>query len=100
VAQRSREIGIRVALGAGRGPIRAMVLGQGMSATAIGLGLGLAGALPVTRVMGALLYGTSPTDPVTFGLVAVVLAATAAVACLLPAVRATRVDPIVALRYE
>jgi len=71
VAQRTREIGIRVALGAGRGRIRTMVLGQGMRATLIGLAIGLASALAVTRVMGALLYGVSPTDPVTFGLVTV-----------------------------
>jgi len=100
VAQRTREIGIRVALGAGRGRIRAMVLNQGMRATFVGLGIGLACAVAVTRVMGALLYGISPTDPVTFSFVALVLAATALVACLVPALRATSVDPIVALRYE
>ena len=100
VAQRTREIGIRVALGAGRGRIRAMVLGQGMRATLIGLAIGLAAALAVTRVMGALLYGVSPTDPVTFGLVTLALTLTALAACLLPALRATKVDPIVALRCE
>jgi predicted permease len=100
VAQRTREIGIRAALGAGRGPIRAMVLRQGMGTTAIGIGLGLAGAVGVTRVMGALLYGMNPTDPVTFGLVTLVLAGTAVIACIMPAVRATNVDPIVALRNE
>jgi len=100
VAQRTREIGIRVALGADRGRVRALVLGQGMRATAVGTGIGLACALAVTRVMRALLYGVSPTDPVTFGLVTLVLAGTALVACLVPARRATRVDPIVALRYE
>ena len=100
VAQRTREIGIRVALGAGRGRIRAMVLNQGMRATFVGLGIGLACAVAVTRLMGALLYGMSPTDPITFGFVTLVLAATALVACLVPALRATSVDPIVALRYE
>ena len=100
VAQRTREIGIRVALGAGRGQIRAMVLWQGMGASAIGIAIGAAGAVAVTRVMGALLYGVSPTDPVTFGLVTLVLAGTVLIACLLPAWRATKVDPIVALRYE
>ena len=100
VAQRTREIGIRVALGAARGRIRGMVLRQGLRATAIGVGIGLALALAVTRVMGALLYGVSPTDPLTFGLVTAVLGATAMVACLVPALRATRVDPIVALRCE
>ncbi len=100
VAQRTREIGIRVALGAGRGRIRRMVLGQGMRATFIGLAIGLASALAVTRVMGALLYGVSPTDPVTFGLVTMALTLTALVACFVPALRATKVDPIVALRCE
>jgi len=100
VAQRTREIGIRVALGAGRGRIRTMVLNQGMRATFVGLGIGVACAVAVTRVMGALLYGMSPTDPVTFGLVTLVLAVTALAACLVPALRATKVDPIVALRCE
>ena len=100
VAQRTREIGIRVALGAGRGRIRAMVLNQGMRATFVGLAIGLACAVAVTRVMGALLYGMSPTDPVTFGVVTLVLAVTALIACLVPALRATSVDPIVTLRYE
>jgi putative ABC transport system permease protein len=100
VAQRTREIGIRMALGADRGRVRAMVLRQGMGATVIGIGIGLVGAVAPTRVMGAMLYGTSPTDPVTFGLVTLVLAATALAACLIPARRATNVDPIVALRDE
>jgi len=100
VAQRTREIGIRVALGAGCGQIRAMVLRQGLGATAIGIGVGLAGAVAVTRTLGALLYGVSPTDPATFGLVTLLLAGTALVACLVPARRATKVDPLVALRYE
>lgn len=100
VAQRTREIGIRAALGAGRGQIRAMVLRQGMRAVVVGIGIGLAGALAVTRVMGALLYGVSPTDPATFVLVTLVLAGTALIACLLPARRATRVDPLLALRCE
>jgi putative ABC transport system permease protein len=100
VAQRTREIGIRAALGAGRGQIRAMVLRQGMRAVVVGIGIGLAGALAVTQVMGALLYGVSPTDPATFGIVTLVLAGTALLACLLPAHRATRVEPIIALRCE
>jgi len=100
VAQRTREIGIRAALGAGRGQIGAMVLRQGMRAVVVGIGIGLAVALAVTRVMGALLYGVSPTDPATFGIVTLVLAGTAVLACLLPARRATRVEPLIALRCE
>jgi ABC-type antimicrobial peptide transport system permease subunit len=100
VAQRTREIGIRVALGAGRGRIRAMVLRQGLRAIGIGIGIGLAGAVAVTRVMGALLYGVSPTDPATYALATLVLTATALVACVVPARRATKVDPLVALRCE
>jgi putative ABC transport system permease protein len=100
VAQRTREIGIRMALGAGRGQIQAMVLSQGLRATAIGIGIGLVCAMAVTRVMGALLYGVSPTDPATLGLVTLVMISTALVACLIPTRRATKVDPLVALRYE
>jgi putative ABC transport system permease protein len=100
VAQRTREIGIRVALGADRGRVRALVLRQGMGATAIGVGIGLASAVGVTRVMGALLYGVSPTDPATYALATLVLTATALVACLVPSRRATKVDPLVALRCE
>ncbi len=100
VAQRTREIGIRMALGAEAGQVRTDVLRQGMTATAIGVAIGLAGAMAVTRVMGALLYGMSPTDPATYGFVTLVLAVTALVACLVPARRATKVDPLVALRSE
>jgi predicted permease len=100
VAQRTREIGIRMALGAEPGQVRTGVLRQGMTATAIGLAIGLTGAMAVTRVMGALLYGMSPTDPATYGFVTLVLAGTALVACLVPARRATKVDPLVALRNE
>jgi putative ABC transport system permease protein len=100
MAQRTREIGIRAALGAERGQIGAMVLRQGMRAVVVGIGIGLAAALAVTRVMGAILYGVSPTDPATFGIVTLVLAGTAVLACLLPARRATRVEPLIALRCE
>jgi len=71
-----------------------------MRTTVIGIGLGLAGALAVMRIMRALLYGVSPTDPATFVLAVLVLAGTALLACLVPALRATRVDPLVALRFE
>jgi len=100
VTRRTREIGIRMALGAETGQVRMEVLRQGMTATAIGLAIGLAGAMAVTRMMGALFYGMSPTDPATYGFVTLVLAGTALVACLVPARRATKVDPLVALRNE
>ena len=100
VGQRSREIGIRIALGAAPGNVVAMIVREGAVMIAIGLGIGIAGALALTRLMGALLFNTSPTDPVTYGSVVVTLAVVALVASCIPALRAARVDPALAMRAE
>jgi ABC-type antimicrobial peptide transport system permease subunit len=100
VASREREIGIRVALGAaGPGVVR-MVLRQGMTLVGIGIGLGLAGAWALTRFLRGMLYGVSPTDPLALAAGALLLSLIALLACYLPARRAARIDPMVALRYE
>ena len=100
VSQRTREIGIRLALGATPRHVLRLMMGQGMRLTLIGVAIGFVGAIAVTRLMRSLLFGVAPTDVMTFGISSVVLIFVALCACFIPARRATRVDPLVALRYE
>ena len=100
VAQRTHEIGVRVALGAGARDIYGLIVGRGMMTAGLGVGLGLAAAYALTRVMKSLLFGVDAADPAIFASVAALLSAGALLACYLPARRAARVDPAVALRYE
>ena len=100
VRQRTREIGVRMALGAQRKSVLALVLGRGLRLAAAGIVLGLIGAIPLTRILRSLLFGVAPTDPLTFAAVPVLLVSAALLACFLPARRAAKIDPMEALRYE
>jgi len=100
VSRRTREIGVRVALGAGPGDVLRMILGQGLRTIFIGVAIGIAGSLALTRAVESLLFGVTATDPLTFGGVTLLLVGAGLLACYIPARRAMRVDPIIALRYQ
>jgi putative ABC transport system permease protein len=100
VAQRTHEIGVRIALGAAIGDVLSLVVRQGFAPVAAGLGVGIAAALGASQLLGSILYGVTPTDAVTYASVVAILAAVALVACIAPARRAAKVDPLLALRSE
>jgi putative ABC transport system permease protein len=100
VSQQTREIGVRVALGANRGQVLGLVLREGMAMALMGIAAGLVAGVGLSRVLASLLFGTEARDPATFAAVAGILTLVAAAACWIPAMRAARVDPVIALRGE
>jgi ABC-type antimicrobial peptide transport system permease subunit len=99
-ARRTREVGIRIALGAQRADVIRLFIKQGMALVTLGVALGLAGAFALTRLMTSLLFGVSPNDPGVFAGAALLLSSIALLACYLPAKRATKADPLIAIRHE